>query len=1011
MKNLFKLTAAAVALFTLASCAEDDVQYGSKQGVTAANEMKIIAEEMDGGNLVTRSAYVGTTNARVWQETDEFKVFGPQVVGQYDYYKFSKASNKFLINGTKDLETASFVGFPRDLVNGQNWIKEDQAAYLEYTIPDMLPTYDEVAGSDPVAYVSNLPLWGTAENDGEGISAKVYFLTAIIKVSLENAASNATDVRIIAYKDIAGTSDPAIISGSSWVQLSDKGTVFSPSEVQLPAPTAGQNYVRMPLGDLTSKAATSVVYLPLIAGTYGNVKVQYSTDNGTNWTDIQVYKNKEFKRATCYAKNNTKTFDAAVTDIAGLNALLATKTAETGEIEIKAANNLAVATATTGSEIIIPAMPNVTKLTLDFATGKTFTATSTETLKISGDYAGTLVFDPAFGTNVTTLTIELPKANVVLGGGTWANVTTMNLNYAKALQFGGLLDADSKEVAANFTAVTTKTYRADIGDIIVAEKATGVGDITLAADHMTTKLDVKGTAGDITVPASDVAATMAVNVSGTAGAIAINGATNNATVNLTGVATSITNQGTGAITISGAPNYATANYSKVGTVSTPGNVTINLDNEGAAIETSLTFTKPATLTLTQGYVKSIIVNSAKATDVVAITLGDSKYNNIGGITLTKGKVSFAAASKWNGEKIGGSVDTEAEWKAAGLDAAPTAAVTAWKAYKNDGTAVYTAIDLAENAGAFTLANDIDLDNKAWTPATTTGDINGGSKTIKNLTVAVPADKAAATAATDGLGLFSDLKNDVTSLTLDGVTIAAVEYTTGGNKYQVKNIGALAGKLSTAAEIKNVNIKNIALSSTNGGGTIGGVIGTNTAAATLTGVTVSGTNSIKGYGNLGGLIGYAAENVTIAKCAKDNIATGTPAADVITAATVSFTANFNSYSDAVTNDLTYLKVGNMIGSADNAKKIVMTDIAADFAPALTYDKSIYTGTSKYQTVSEGVTKSYDYVFDKQTLIGYSGDVAFTTAPKLNTKDYQVLTNKAAVEALPANAQYYLYYINK
>lgn len=1021
MKNLFKFTAAVVALFAFASCSDEIAENGGYQlEKTAANELKIEAEEMDGGNLATtRSAYVGATNARVWQESDEFKVFGAEVVGKYDFYKFNKASNKFLINGSKDLEEAAFVGFPRHLVNGQDWVKDEGAAKLMYTIPAMLDTYEEVAGSDPIAYVSNLPLWGTAENDGDGIKAKVYFLTAIIKVSLENAADNATDVRVIAYKNIAGT-QAVTISGDSWVQLSENNEAYAASDVQLPAPTAAavdgiNNVVRMPLGDLTGKAQTSVIYLPLIAGTYGCVKVQYSADNGTNWTDIQVYKNKEFKRATCYGKNNTKTFDAAVTNVVGLNALLETMTGSTGELEVKGANDINVKAddATVGDNIIIPAMPSVTALTLDFATGKKFKANAaTDNLTISGDFAGTLILN-ATSNQLDDLIIELPNANVVIAQPVSNDIV---LSYAKDVQFGGVNKTGEAWDAVDFSAGTsTVSIAEDVADVTVFEAAT-VGDLTLLADHMTTELDIQGTAGNITVAASTLAATTAINVSGVAGDITVNGATNNATIAISGVAGDITNAGSGAITISGAPNYA-GTYAKVNDVTTAAAVTINLDNEGAAVAGTLTFTKPTTLALTQGYVADLDVNSANATDEVVITLGAEKYNNIGalnaGAGLTKGKISLAAASKWNGEKIGGSIDAAAEQTAAKITAAQATTITAaWKALKNDGSAVYTAIDLAENAGAFTLANDIDLNNKAWTPAATTDDINGGGKTIKNLTVAVPADGAAATAATAGLGLFSDLQNAVTNLTLDGVTIAAVEYTTGGTKYQVSNIGALAGKLTAAKEIKYVTVKNIALSSTNGGGTIGGVIGTNTDAATLTGVTVSGTNAIKGYGNLGGLIGVAGAAATIQKCAKDAIATGTPAADVAPAATASFTANYNS---AESNDLTYLRVGNMIGSAGNFA-IVITDAAADVKPTLTYDKSIFAGTTAYQTIEGEKTVSYDIVSDKQTLIGYCGFAAgpatpFTTAPKINTKTFGVYATKDAVEALPGNDNGYLYYLNK
>ncbi len=1020
MKNLFKFTAAAVALFAFASCSDDVAEFGGNPEFTAANELKIEAEEMDGGNLATtRSAYVGTTNARVWQESDEFKVYGPEVIGKYDYYKFSKASNKFVINGTKDLEEAAFVGFPRYWVNGQNWEKEEGAAFLQFHIPDMMDQYDEVAGSDPTAYVSNLPLWGTAENDGDGIKAKVYFLTAIIKVSLENAAANATDVRIIAYKNIAASpSQAAKINGDSWVQLSENNEVYPVTDVQLPTPvgvaTDGvDNYVRMPLGDLAGKSQTSVIYLPLIAGTYGNVKVQYSTDNGATWTDINVYKNKEFKRGTCYGKDNTKTFNASVTTVNELSALLATMTSSTGELEVTGNNNITVNPGgAAGNEIIIPAMSSVTKLTLDFATGMQFKKTAgTDDLVISGDFAGTLILN-ATSDGLDDLDIQLPKANVVIAQ---PLTTDIVLSYAKDVQFGGVNKTGEVYDAVDFSGGAV-TIAEDVADITVFEAAT-VGALTLKADHMTTELDIQGTAGNITVNASTLAATTAIKVSGTAGDITTNTATNNATIEVSGIAGDITNAGTGAITISGAPNYA-APYKKVDDVTTGAAVTINLDNEGAAAN-SLTFNKATTLALTQGYVGGITVNSTAATDVVAITLGEEKYNNIGAITLTPGKgtVSFAAASKWNGEVIGGSIDAAAEQTAAELTAAQAAAITtAWEGFANNGSAVYTAIDLAKNKAGFTLANDIDLNNKAWEPAAvTTGNIDGAGFSIKNLTVKVPADGDAAAAATDGLGLFKTLAHNVTNLTLDGVTIAAAEYTTSNTKYQVSNIGALAGKLTAAKEIKYVTVKNAALSSTNGGGTIGGVIGTNTAAATLTGVTVSGTNTIKGYGNLGGLIGLAGAGVTIQKIAANAIATGTPAADVKSDATASFTAFYNS---GLTNDLNYLKVGNMIGSAANIA-IVITD-AANVNPTLTNDKSIFSGTSVYQYIDGGTTHSIAIVSDNQSLIGYCGNLGtgatpttpFTTAPTINGKTYNVYGKKTgaggADEAKVANGYAYYFY---
>lgn len=994
MKNLLKFTA-VVAACTLVSCSNDFDELGSIDQPAAANELKIVAEEMGGGNL-TRSAYVSeSNNDRVWQESDKFQVFGAEIVGKYDYYKFKKSSNKFELDGTKDLSDASYVAFPAENIIGQNWVKEEGAGYISFNIPAMID-YDEVSGTSPVAYISNLPLWGTAENDGEGIKANVYFLTSIIKVYLTNALNNASQVRITAWNDIEGT-DPAIISGMSTVKVSENNVALSPSNVQLATPQfGGTNTITVDLGDLTGKATNSVVYIPLIAGYYGKVDLEYYDIATTSWKPIRTYLDKEFKRGTPYGNGNKKEFEADVTTISGLNDILANMVSSaSGEVEIGVQHPI----TTFDADLTVPAMNNVTKLTLNIPGFNNATA-----LNVVGDFAGTLVLNPDAAT-ITDLIVRTKNANVVIGG-TWAAANTFQFPYAKNVQFGGLLDENEDEIAVNYSG-NAITLGAAVEGVAVAEKAT-VGNITLGTNHKAATLNVLGTAGNITVDASELQKATAVKVAGTAGAIAINGAANEATVELTGTATSIDNKGKGAITISGNPVYQATGAKKVGAVSTFGDVTINLANEGVAIVGGLTFNAPATFTLTQGYVDAITVDAGGAAKTVTCTLGNG-YVTLPTPTLTSGKFVVSNVPAWNGEKIGGSFDTTDEETAikALVGATNYVKPTDWNTYADAKTAVYTPIGLAMNAGDFTLANDIDLNNKDWTPVATTGDINGGGKTIKKLTVAVPADGDAACA---GLGLFTTLANNVTNLTLDGVTIEAVPYKVGAatTTTAVTNIGALAGQLTAAKEIKYVTIKNINLSSSNGGGVIGGVIGTNTAAATLTGVVVSGTNAIEGYGDLGGLIGNAAEDVTIQKCAKNAIATNVPAADVASAATVSFSTAYNN--TAVTNDLKYLQVGNFIGSADKTKTIIITD-AADAKPTLTYDKSAYAGTTKYQVSAGGTTTSYDIVFDKQTLIGWCGDVEFTAAPQINGKAYQVLPTKPDLNSIPANAQYWLYYINK
>ena len=1010
MKNLLKFTA-VVAACTFASCSNDLSELSNTEQPTAANELKIVAEEMGGGSL-TRTAYVSESkNDRVWQESDKFQVFGPEIVGKYDYYKYKKSTNKFELDGTKDLAEASYVAFPTENIVGQNWVKEDGAGYITFNIPPTLE-YDEVSGTSPVAYISNLPLWGTAKNDGEGIQADVYFLTSIIKVYLTNALNNAQAVRIRAWNNIEGT-ELANISGISTVKVSEKNVALSPKTVQLANPEwGGSNTITVNLGDLNGKATNSVVYIPLIAGYYGKVVVEYTND-GLNWTEINKYLDKTFERGTPYGKGNEQVFSANVNTISGLNDILANMASSaSGEVKLGVQN----AITSFNADLTVPAMKNVTKLTLNIP-GLNSTGNN---LNVKGDFAGTLVLNPTTAT-MGDLCIQTKNANVVIGGA-WGT-SAIKFTYAKNVQFGGLLNANEQEITANYSG-NAITLGAAVEGVIVAKKAT-VGAIELGTNHKAAEVNVLGTSGNITVDASELQDATAVKVAGTAGAIQINGS-NKATIEVSGTAGNITNNGSGAVTVSGTagnitnngsgditisgnPVYAATGAKKVGAVETKGNVTINLANEGVAIRGGLTFKAAKKLTLTQGYVDAITVNAGN-NKTVTCTLGNG-YVTLPKPTLTGGsKFTVSNTPAWNGEKIGGSFDTTDEENAikALVGGANYAKPTDWNTIVDAATDVYTPIGLAMNAGKFTLKNNIDLNNKTWTPAATTGDIDGGGKTIKNIKVAVPADGATA-AADAGLGLFTTLAHKVTNLTLDGVTIEAAPYKVGSAtaKSVVSNIGALAGQLTAAKEIKYVTIKNIKLSSSNGGGVIGGVIGTNTAAATLTGVVVSGTNTIKGYGDLGGLIGKAAANVTIQKCAKDGVDTNVPAADVASAATVSFSTDYNN--TAVTNDLKYLQVGNFIGSAAD-KTIVITD-AADAKPALTYDKSTYAGTTLYQVSTGGTTKSYDIVFDKQTLIGWCGDGAFTTAPNINGKAYQLLTTKPDLNNIAPANQYWLYYINK
>ena len=1006
MKGLFKLIPVALAVFAFASCSNDDFFGGDSQ--TQKPVLSLEVENM-GDEAVTRSAYVAEGNSRVWMEGDQFVAYSSDMLGKYDYYTYAEKSNAFELSSTNNKMNQpepAFVAFPKNNIVTATWNMEDNTAELYMHIPSTME-YGEIADSKPTAYVSDLPLWGTCalNETADGVNAKVYFLTAIIKVTIDNALNNAKAVRVRAWEDIAGTKD-AYISGVAKAVLAKDDVALAASEVQLDAPVASgalvaSNTITVNMPGASLLTNKNVVYIPLVAGHYGKVVVEYQSSADDNWYEINHYYDKDFVRATPYGKNNTKSFAAKAGDIPALNTLIAKAAGETSDVELDV--TVSNTTVADGDIIEIPASFNPNKLTIK---AKKLEGAG-NSLKLTGDYSGTVVLNSTTAAELKDLEVIMPKATVVLQGDYATNVASKVIfTEAKNVVIGDI-EKTTKQAAVKSNVKVDGAIPAEVGDIIVAGDGQ-IDVITLSANHRTANLTVNGIcAGAITVPASEIAATMSVTVGGQSGNITVNGATNNANIVVKGIALDIINEGTGTLTINGKPNYA-APYAKVGDVTTTGDVTVALENEGAAIGGDLQMSKGKTLTLTQGYVMTVkdpaAAGSAKKLTVEFNTdeayIAVKEFENAANVTIN-------GTTKWNGENFGGSLDTKAEYEAAGVAAGDVATIVgAWDAYKNDGSAVYTAMSLQANKGAFTLKNNVDLNNKTWTPVAATAEIDGGSFTISNLKVAVPesgklGEAAANTAATAGLGLFTDLQYNVTNLTLDGVTVAATKFTDnvaapGTGSYVVDNIGALAGKVTAAATITAVTVKNVNLSSTGGAKAIGGIVGTNSSALTLTGVKLEGTNSIQGYYQMGGFVGYAAGDVTIATKA----AAGTVPA-IVCAATASFKANHNSATTTPALDKKYLSIGNFIGEADPTKKFVIACAAADITAALTADLTIFPGYTKHNV---GVN-FYDYVFG-QHLIGWSGDANFTTPVSINTKNYQRYDDKATWK----NATEYLYYID-
>lgn len=197
-----------------------------------------------------------------------------------------------------------------------------------------------------------------------------------------------------------------------------------------------------------------------------------------------------------------------------------------------------------------------------------------------------------------------------------------------------------------------------------------------------------------------------------------------------------------------------------------------------------------------------------------------------------------------------------------------------------------------------LMADIDLNNQPWTPIGLSGDSNpkfkgtfdGNGKTIYNLNIVSVDSRALTNNTYTAAGFFGALNGSISNFTIDGATI---KHVSGGND-TVNGVAVVAGSTAYGATIDGVKVKNakvegnryvagivgymngtvtncvvdgIELIATpnkindttyDNGDKVGGIIGyVNTAATGSSNIVEKNTVSnfsIKGYRDLGGIIG-------------------------------------------------------------------------------------------------------------------------------------------------------------
>lgn len=177
-----------------------------------------------------------------------------------------------------------------------------------------------------------------------------------------------------------------------------------------------------------------------------------------------------------------------------------------------------------------------------------------------------------------------------------------------------------------------------------------------------------------------------------------------------------------------------------------------------------------------------------------------------------------------------------------------------------------------------LMNDIDLDNRLWTPIGPNADaverfqgtFDGNGKVIRNLKINQEAAYKAA-------GLFGALNGIVKDLVIDGAEIASISE--AGSSGTTNGIAVLAGSLYPSGRVENVKISNFSVSGNRYVGGIAGYSSANVGTEIRNCIVENGSliatpdNLTGNYDNgdkVGGIIGYCVVGDIVEGCIVSNV---------------------------------------------------------------------------------------------------------------------------------------------
>ena len=928
MKGILKLFPAALAVFALASCSNDQLLNLDGETTTAieAGDLTVSFDPIEEDSPVagTRAMRTATPSGLTFEDGDKVNVYDADLY-KHDVYKFVSGTpkGKFEVDGTQRIkENAQYALFPAESVARGYWDHDMDIVKAEFRIRPIFeydPTCETKIG-DEVYYKYELPSAGKAEwNAAENrVDVKNFrALTGILQLNLTDALNNANWIRIHSTKKISGT----------FVVELDKENWSNIALKEGDDDLVTDNYIYVDMRQVPSRV--NCVYLPILAGIDTNVDgltVEIAKDDvndpttiaPASWYDTGLkFPNKVIAANKIY--RGTKAFKLEDMTPNLVTSMLDQYKSSATEITLDLAKTFTINAVDAGNVIALPKFDNNVNVTINLSEDfTTWTNDDPQTLTFTdadaeNPFEGTVTLNvnSKLGAKDASIDVSLAKGNFVVAGD-FSTATSSDLNIFEA----NTVSVGDGKTPTNFAAgaLTLGT----VENFIVAAEAEMARDVATTANN--TNVTVNGKVD------GDIDMTNAVKV-GTL--LRIHGREANATAT---------------------PAIVAKAAEVTGNVTTMCDVKIDLTAEGIAIAAGKALTLNGydnTLTLVQGYVDKFVASVQNTgsweTSQINVVLNDENeglaaiktidaQNDANG-TLTK--INFTE-SVWDGNVIGAAF-TDYKGKTTSYQENST---------PKTGKAVFTASQLASltTQDVLLVANDINLNNKeAWAGFELTDRMQGylpgetvdDAHTISglNLTVANGLIKQYTGAA---------------NATINGLKIVGV---TANKAATAKGVGALIAMNKATAgtlTIEDVAISDINIAAASGTQLlwVGGVIGLNTNDIVLNRVSVAGT--IDGYSGVGGLVGRtSSNNVTVTDCDAEGIV---------------FAATYDSGKKM---DIEYATRGGFIGNVQKATAITITGGKVPASINYGFDGKMYVSDTSASTGD-----FFDYSA-KQNYIGYSG----------------------------------------